>query len=239
MPIQFHRPRAARARAAAPAANRPYANPRYVFNPTWPAILSVAHDEADGAGLFVITDRPCHLVGSAFDLPLTIDAAGGSPLAVVSAAVTAVPIKFRLAMSGAVPRGQAWSWGPPGGAADLFDPITGHALNAGAGDCADFPGPYTPPPPANVVSSSYGSMGMGGWATLTFDQPVILTSPSPTPDDAITFVANYVPTAISADSLYTLRFALAIAPYSGASWSVNRQPAWVSTLVSNPATGNF
>jgi len=49
------------------------ANPLYGFDyrPDWPSILSIAHDEADGGKLFVITDRPCILVSA--DLPLSVD----------------------------------------------------------------------------------------------------------------------------------------------------------------------
>ena len=34
----------------------------YDYNPAWPSILSVAHNEFDGGQLFVITDPPCVLV---------------------------------------------------------------------------------------------------------------------------------------------------------------------------------
>src|SRR5215213_4408333 len=85
------------------------------YNPAWPSILSVAHDEADGGRLFVVTDRPCVLLGSAAGLPIAV--AGLSVLDCVEV----LPVKFALAMSGAVPQGSAWTWGPAAGN-DLVDP---------------------------------------------------------------------------------------------------------------------
>src|SRR5438045_1961702 len=76
------------------------------YNPSWPSILSVAHDEADGGRLFVITDRPCVLVPPANSIRLPLAVAGLS----VQDAVEMLPIKFRLQMSGAVPRGAPWTW---------------------------------------------------------------------------------------------------------------------------------
>lgn len=239
MPVQFRRPQAARARHGAASPNRPYAHPFYPFDPSSPSILSVAHDTADGAALFVITDRPVSLAGgAAFDLPLSIDAAGGYPLRVLSAAATSVPVKFRLQLSGPVPAGAAWAWGPfvPGGA-DLVDPVTNHPLNAGSGDCADVPGPYVPPPPANVVSTSYGSTGSEGWANLTFDRPVILNNLSV--DDAVIFAGFYAATRVEQVSADTLSFYLSMPVSSGQSWAVTRQPAWVQSPVAWPQGGTF
>jgi hypothetical protein len=238
MPVFTQPARAARHRPAAPAANAPYALAYAPHNPTWPSILSVAHDEADGGALFVITDRPCLLTGAADGLPLTVHGAGGVPR-VVLGVTQVLPVKFRLALTGAVPRGQAWSWGPPvAGGANLYDPVTNNRLNAAAGDCADVPGPYTPPPPAVVVASAYGVGGTGGWATLTFDRPVTL-APGAVPDDAITFSAGYVASSVSQQDATTLYFELATAVYTGAPWSVNRQPDWVSSPVAWPQSGNF
>lgn len=98
--------------------------------------------------------------------------------------------------------------------------------------------PASPRPPAVVVSTSYGSSGMGGWAQLTFDQPVPLSAGA-TPDDAITFSAGYVATAVSQVDAVTLRFELSTGVYSGAPWNVNRQPAWVTAPLANPASGTF
>lgn len=98
--------------------------------------------------------------------------------------------------------------------------------------------PTPPPPPALVVSTSYGSLGMGGYATLTFDRPVTL-APGAVPDDAITFSAGYVATSVSQQDAVTLYFVLATGVYSGAPWNVNRQPAWVTSPVASPQSGSF
>src|SRR5690349_9006369 len=65
----FRSPAMPRPNRAPVVAGRPsrhagrHANPLYGYgyNPAWPSILSVAHDEANGGRLFVVTDRPCVL----------------------------------------------------------------------------------------------------------------------------------------------------------------------------------
>src|SRR5436190_21941594 len=77
MPTRFpNRPSAVR-RPPSHRRESAHANPLYGYgyNPAWPSILSVAHDEADGAALFVITDRPCILLGK--QLPLVVPITGG------------------------------------------------------------------------------------------------------------------------------------------------------------------
>ena len=196
----------------------------YGYNPAWPSILSIAHDTADGAGLYVVTDRPCVLIGPA--LPLDI---GG--LSIV-AATTVLPVKFRLTIENAVPQGAAWHWGA--GSSQLYDPITGNGLNAGAGYCADIPGPYTPPPPpvyANVTTQT----ASGATCTLTFDQPIVLSG-APV-DDAILFDGAAATGVVNIDA-YTLGFDVPFAS-EGSTWSIVRQPAWITTLVSVPQSGAF
>src|SRR3954466_11214969 len=73
------------------------------YRPDWPSILSVACDTADGGAVFVGTDRPCVIVPGPPALPL-----GLAGLAVVGAAEV-LPVKFRVAMAGAVPAGAAWA----------------------------------------------------------------------------------------------------------------------------------
>lgn len=95
-----------------------------------------------------------------------------------------------------------------------------------------------PPPPAVVVSTGYGSLGTGGYATLAFDRPVTL-APGAVPDDAVTFIAGYLATAVSQADDSTLYFVLTTGAYAGAAWGVNRQPAWVTTAVASPQNGTF
>jgi hypothetical protein len=237
--VRSNPPRLLRPRRGAAVANAPYALAYAPYDPTRPAILSVAHDEADGGAIFVITDRPCYLSGSAYQLPLTIHAAGGGRLAVLSALATAVPVKYRLVLSGPVPRGAAWAWGPPAapGAANLFAAGTVDPLNAASGDCADVPGPYAPPPPANVVSTNYGTSGSVNWATLTFDRPVILNGQPP--DDAILFAGFYAATAASQSTAETIYFEVPSSLSFGSSWAITRQPAWVDSPLAWPAAGTF
>jgi hypothetical protein len=205
-------------------AHRTRPNPLYGYgyNPAWPSILSVAHDEANGGRVFVVTDRPCALVGNPTLLPLSLNG-----LSIVEGAMVN-PIRFRLWMSGAVPQGAAWQWAAGGNG--LVDPITGHALNAGGGDCDDVAGPYAPVPPAAVVSA-YGS---GTTAVLAFDRPVVLTGDMP--DDAVTFNGVAALSATNVDA-NTLSFGLAVAVSGGDPWAIVRQPAWVATAVAWPAAG--
>jgi len=198
----------------------------YGYNPAWPSILSVAHDEEDGGSLFIILDRPCVLAG--LTLPLIVPESG-TPLTIVAAEMV-LPVKLRVTLSDAVPLHAAWRWS--GGSCSLYDPITGNFPNAGAGDCADFPGPYTPPVPATVIAAT--ATGFGG--TLQFDRPITLLSTAP--DDAVLFdgiapmaVANYAPD--------TLGFECSNFLAPGASWQIVRQPAWVATIVAQPVDGTF
>ena len=148
----------------------------YGYDPSWPSILSVAHDTTDGGRLFVITDRPVVSVGSAASLPISV-----ASLSVV-AATQVLPFKFRLTMSGAVPQGSAWAWGS-GGDDDLVDPITNNPLNPSSGNCSDVPGPYTPPVlPAVVLSATIAGPNL---ADLTFDQTVTLIGGPFAPDGSI------------------------------------------------------
>ncbi|HYE17889.1 MAG TPA: hypothetical protein VEA69_05570, partial [Tepidisphaeraceae bacterium] len=150
--------------------SRAAANPYYGYdyNPSWPSILSVAHDTLAGENLYVIVDRPCVLTG--IGLPLIVHGSGGETLAIVAAAMV-LPTKFQVTLSDAVPAGAAWQWA--GGAAQLVDAVTGHAPNAGHGTCADVPGPYVPPPPPSppsLLSARFDSMLLR--LTLWFDRNV-------------------------------------------------------------------
>jgi hypothetical protein len=200
------------------------ANPLYGYgyNPSWPSVLSVAHDEADGGALFVITDRPCAINGAGNVVPLSV-----AGLSVLSGAMI-LPIKFRFAMNGAVPLHAPWQWGT--GACDLFDPITGHAPNAGAGDCADVPGPYVPPGPPAVVATNFG----GNTVTLTFDRPVAVTGDPP--DDAVTVNGMTASSASNADA-NTISLAMPGPVNAGDPWAITRQPAWVATAIAWPEGG--
>jgi hypothetical protein len=210
-----------------PRHSPPHANPFYAYetNPNWPSVISVAHDEADGAGLFVITDRPCVLSGTT--LPLSV--AGQAILS----ATTVLPIKFRLQMTGAIPRGSAWQWGD--GPCQLVGAGVGggHAPNAGAGYCADVPGPFTPPPPA-VVASAFG---IGNEAHLYFGQYLLLGG-TPIPDGAFTFDGMW-PVSVSRPSPYELAFTTSSPVGLGSMWAVNVQPAWLATALEVPQAGTF
>lgn len=195
------------------------------YNPAWPSILSVAHDESDGGRLFIVTDRPCVLVGTGLVLPLSV---GG--LAVIDAEAI-LPIKFRLGMDGAVPQGAAWTWGSD--ACDLIDPITSHAPNPGTGFCADVPGPYVPPTPANVIATTLEGEGLV--VSFEFDRAITLQgSPPFTMDDAIQVNdANPIDAYQPAANGIALVFAAEVSPGSG--WNINRTPAWCATPL---ATGS-
>ncbi len=196
----------------------------YGYRPDWPSILSIAHDVSDGGRLFIITDRPCALLSPS--LPLEV-----AGLSILDAA-TILPVKFRLTMSGAVPQGAAWQW--MGNNSQLYDPITGYGVNATSGNCADVPGPYTPPPPpvtANVVAQS----ASGATCTLTFDQPIILSGGAV--DDAILFDGAAGTGVVNVDAS-TLGFNVPFAS-EGSTWSIVRQPAWITTLLTVPQGGGF
>lgn len=144
--------------------SEPRLDPNYGvgYRPDWPSILSVAHDETDGGRLFLITDRPCVLVPGPLALPLSV---GG--LSILGASEI-LPIKFRLEMSGPVPQGAAWTWGP--GASSLIDPLSNHAPNPASGFCADTPGPYGPPAPLTLVFASFDAIT--AILRLGFDRPI-------------------------------------------------------------------
>jgi hypothetical protein len=209
----------------------------YGYNPAWPSIVSVAHDTADGAAAYVVTDRPCLLAGAAEALPVTFFTAAGAALPLVILSATQVlPVKFRLTFTGAVPAGATWQWGPGGGgAADLVDPITNHGLNAMAGAVADAPGPYTPPPPAGVTSA----WAIGYEATLGFGQYLVLNGAGPiAPDGSIAFDGLW-PVSISRPNPYTLTFTTASSMTMGSTWAVNAQPPWLATALAVPQNGTF
>src|SRR5215203_3334149 len=112
-PALARRPRARTPFAPAARPARPAFAPAsplygYDYNPSWPSILSVAHDESNGGRLFILTDRPCLLGGSVAQLPLSV--AG----LVVLEAEQVNAVRFRLWMNGPVPLGSAWTWGPDG-----------------------------------------------------------------------------------------------------------------------------
>jgi len=224
MPTSDSQPRRPRQPQAGIPVNPYYG---YGYRPDWPSILSVAHDVADGGALFIITDRPCTLGGPT--LPLQV--AGKS----IIAATTILPVKFRVTMSGAIPRDSAWTWGT--GTSQLVDAVTGHAPNPASGNTDDIPGPYTPPPPANVVSTSYGNTGTAGWVDLTFDQPTIYNGAAP--DSSIIFLGTYTATTVTQLSLNTLRFDIPIAPGTGGAWAINNQPGWIDTPVVVPQSGTL
>ena len=200
----------------------------YGYDPNWPSILSIAHDESDGGRLFVITDRPCGLSNAG--LPLQM-----SELAILDAAAI-LPVKFWVQMNGAVPAGATWHW--TGNNSAIHDLRTGIGPNAGFGTCADVPGPYTPPAPANVTAATV----MGGNAALTFDAPVVLSPPTPlpppTPDDAITFDAQTANFLTQTDP-FTLLFNLSTPVGSGSVWNITRQPSWIATVLAVPQNGLF
>jgi hypothetical protein len=153
------------------------------YRPDWPSILSVAHDTTDGGAVFVVTDRPCVIVPGPLALPLIV--AGLS----VAAATEVLPVKFRVAMSAAVPAGSAWTWGAGGaGPCSLVDPVTNHAPNPASGSCADSPGPYPPPGPLVLVAAELGADPFGEYlVTLTFDRAIDVAALDPsqvTLDDA-------------------------------------------------------
>jgi hypothetical protein len=202
------------------------ANPLYGYdyNPAWPSILSVAHDEGNGGRVYLITDRPCVLVSPPDGLPLSL-----AGLEIVEA-VEVASVKFRLWMSGPVPAGAAWAW--DAGGFGIVDPVTNHVLNASHGYCADTPGPFAPLPPAAVVSAS----AAGTTAVLVFDRPVTITGD--TPDDAITF-NGMTPASVSNVDPHTLSFALPGFVMAGDPWVIARQPDWLTTAVVWPASGTL
>lgn len=221
MPQRVIKHRVPAQRRSAPPADLRYG---YGYNPAWPSVLSVAHDETDGGRLFVVTDRPCVLVSAA--LPLEV-----AGLSIINA-TTILPVKFLLSMSDAVPQGAAWQW--LAGSTQLYDPITGFGLNAASGQCADVPGPYTPPPPpitANVVAQS----ASGATCTLTFDQPIVLSGAGI--DDAIVFDGAPATGVVNIDAS-TLGFDVPFAG-EGSTWNIVRQPAWITTPLTVPQSGAF
>lgn len=196
----------------------------YGYDPSWPSILSVAHDESNGGRVFVITDRPCVLVDPPAGLPLSL--AGLDVLW----AQTILSVKFRVWMSGPVPAGAAWSWAT--GGAGIVDQITGHQLNAASGSCADVPGPYAPLPGVVVIAVA----ASGDTVTLGFDRPVELTGDPP--DDAITFGGQVANSVINVDGT-TLSFVLPALITPGDEWIISRQPTWIVNPVGVPQSGGL
>jgi hypothetical protein len=202
------------------------ANPLYGYGyfPNWPSILSVAHDEANGGRVFIITDRPCVLVNPPTGLPLSL--AGLDVLW----AQAILPVKFRLWMNGPVPPGSPWVWAS--GGSGIVDAITGNMLNPAGGSCADLPGPYAPLPGVLVVAVA----ASGDTATLTFDRPVVLTGDPP--DDAITFGGQIASAVVNVDGT-TLSFTLPGLITPGDEWIISRQPAWIVNEVGVPQSGGL
>jgi hypothetical protein len=213
-----------------------HANPLYGYgyDPSWPSVLSVAHDEADGGRVFVITDRPCVLVGSPTGLPLAVAAAGGLS---VLGAVQVSPIKFRVTLNGAAPQGAAWNWGASAGGAgsgNLVDPITNHPVNPASGDCADVPGPYVPPTPAAVLHAQPD----GSQCVLEFDRAVVLKYPPVAVDESILF-DGAPPTDVNNLSATVLRFSLASSVSPGSTWAIQWQPPYCASILASPTDGVF
>lgn len=224
MPIPLLQPKLRKRHANPPHADALYG---YGYNPSWPSILSVAHDEADGGALFVILDRPCALGGTGANLPLVVPE--GAPLSILSAAL--LPVKLRVVLDGPVSKGAAWRWA--GAPCDLFDPITGNYPNAASGSCADFPGPYVPPPaPAVVVALS----GSGMSCSMQFDQPVTVLGS--VPDDSILF-EGVAPLAAGNQGPDVIAFQLAAPISPGSTWEINAQPGYISTPIAVPQSGMF
>jgi hypothetical protein len=130
-----------------------------------------------------------------------------------------------------VPRGAAWSWAA--GGTGIVDPVTGHAPNAAAGDCADVPGPYTPPPPA-VLTSAFAT---GNEAHLYFEQYLVFGG-TPVPDGAFTF-DGFTPSSVSRPNPYELAFTCPNWLTMESTWAVNVQPAWLATALEVPQSRTF
>ncbi|MDB5322121.1 MAG: hypothetical protein JWN40_3752 [Phycisphaerales bacterium] len=194
----------------------------YDYNPAWPSILSIAHDETNGGRVYLITDRPCVLISPA-GLPLAL--AGLDILE----AVEILPVKFRLWMSGPVPASAAWAW--DAGGFGIVDPVTNHVLNASHGRCDDFPGPYAPPPAVVVATSASGTT-----CTLTFDQPVIRNGNM---IDATILFDGQAPLAATNADANTIQFDCASAVAPGSTWQIIAQPAYLDTILAWPASGTL
>ena len=216
----------------------PHANPLYGYgyNPAWPSILSIAHDEEDGGAVFIILDRPCILTGSGVNLPLLLPAEG--TLSIVYAA-SVVPVKVRVVMSDAVPAQARWQW--LGGICDLVDPMAGKYVNAGGGICRDFPGPYLPPPPPPpppppAPLEVIAAVAIGGsFCTMTFDRGVDLLSGVPV-DDAMLFDGQPA-LVVTHPHSQMLQFELAASVGPGSTWQIMRQPDWIGDEVAWPRAG--
>ena len=214
-------------RHSAPPVNPFYG---YHYNPAWPSILSVAHDEDDGAVLYVVLDRPCELSsGWPPVVPLVVEV-GGYALEIVSVEMV-LPVKLRVVLREAVPLRAAWRW--MGGECAVSDPITGAYPNAGAGDCADFPGPYTPPP-ANVVSVT--GPALGSEVAMLFDRAVNIIPGVPVAS-GMQF-GGQSPVAVWPIDARTLgiRIAVPIEP-NVTQWSIDNQPDWIETALTWPTWG--
>ena len=210
-----------RSMPAGPAAAALYG---YGYNPCRPSILSVAHDEANGGALFLITDRPCRLEGTGLNLPLWL---GEAPAPIVQAAA-ALDVKFALVLSAPVPAGAPWRW--EAGPSDLVDAAGALAPNPARGTCDDFPGPFVPPALAQVINAS----GSGFSAALTFDRPVVRQGYDL--DDAIRF-NGMAPAAVDQFTPETLVFQLAGYLSAGDPWEISRQPIYLATPLALPQGG--
>ena len=202
----------------------------YGYNPSRPSILSVAHDEDDGSALFVVLDRPCELSsGWPPVVPLVVEA-GGYALDIVTVEMV-LPVKLRVVLWEGVPLRAAWRW--MGGECSVADPLTGEYPNAAAGACADFPGPYTPPP-ANVVSVVGPPLGSD--VAMLFDRAVNLIPGVPT-GSGMQF-GGQSPVAVWPIDARTLgiRIAVPIEP-NVTQWSIDNQPDWIETALTWPTWG--
>jgi hypothetical protein len=201
------------------------------YRPDWPSILSVAHDTADGASLFVITDRPCVLVPPAPAAQLPLAAGGRAALA----AVEILSVKFRLVMTAAVPAGSAWTWAA--GAAALVDAVTGHAPNPATGFCADIPGPVPPAGLATVVAASVSADGLT--CTFVFDRPLTLIGSPPYEMDGAIELAGLSPIDVAQENPKTLAFAMGSPVDASLPWEIHSQPPWLATPVATPQAGTL
>ena len=194
------------------------------YNPAWPSILSVAHDTADGAVVYVILDRPC-ILNPPGAIPFVLDGA------TVQSAVMAMPDKLAVRCTTGVPRGAAWTWGAaPPADCGLVDPVSGHAPNPASGFCADEPGPAVPPLLAVVV----GSSASGFVCTLVFDQPVELNGNAM--DGAILF-NGAPPASVASLSANTLQFNASTYLNTNDPWEIVAQPGYLNTPLAVPQSG--
>jgi hypothetical protein len=86
-----------------------------------------------------------------------------------------------------------------------------------------------------IVFPKRAGSASGAIATLTFDQPIVLSG-GPI-DDAILFDGAGATGVVNIDA-YTLGFDVPFAS-EGSTWSIVRQPAWITTLLTVPQSGGF